>query len=100
MQEEAQHADREADEPHHEPPVPVQPGRLLLQPVAVHLGVGRHVVQRLVRVQDLPLLLGVLRRGRKLTIQTEIAQRSPPFYNSLYLPFRWFYRPSSGKLTT
>ena len=60
MQEEAQHADREADESHHEPPVPVQPGRLLLQPVAVHLGVGRHVVERLVRVEHLPLLRAVL----------------------------------------
>ena len=46
--------------PHHEPPIPVQPRRLLLQPVAVDLAVGRHVVQGLVAVEDLFLLIAVL----------------------------------------
>ncbi len=60
MEEETEDADRESDESHHEPPVPVESRRLLLQPVAVHLAVRRQVLQALVRVEDLPLLLRVL----------------------------------------
>lgn len=41
------------------PPVPVEAGRLLLQPVPVDFGVRRQVFEALVTVQDLFLLLRV-----------------------------------------
>ena len=63
VEQEPEDPDGEADEPHHEPPVPVESRRLLLQPVAVHLAVRGEVLQALVRVQNLPLLVRVLKKG-------------------------------------
>ncbi len=48
VQQESQYPYRETDEPHHEPSVPVEPRRLLLKPVAVHLAVRAQVLEALV----------------------------------------------------
>ena len=67
MQQESQDADGEADEPHHEPPVPVETRRLLLQPVAIDLAVRRQVLQALVGVEHLALLVRVLEGEKGVT---------------------------------
>jgi len=61
VQKESQDPDREPDEAHHQPSVPVESGGLLLEPVPVDLAVRRQVFQTLVRVQNLSLLIRVLK---------------------------------------
>ena len=93
MKKKSENSDREPDQTHHQPAVPVEPGRLLLQPVSVDLAVGREVLQTLVRVQDLTLLVRVLVvDGRKAQGRLEGHLVAVLFYLITFLKHLWKIR--------